>query len=140
MSIADRIKSLRELHGLTQSQLAIICNVSDKAVSTWENGRNVPRMGAIQKMADYFNVSKGTIVDEDPIVQSINELKEKFIDQYTCAISDGMDSKEFIEIKFYQEAIVCLINGNAYDFSTVFFKLDDQGRKDIILNMLKRYC
>lgn len=139
MSIADRIKSLRELHGLTQSQLADICGVSDKAVSTWEKGRNVPRMGVIQKMADYFNVSKGTIIGEDPIMHPINELKEKFIDQYTCALSkDG--NKYFVEIKFCKSNIFAFINGERCDFSEAFFILDDDGRRNVVLDMLKRYC
>lgn len=139
MSIAERIRSLRELHGLTQSQLAEICGVSDKAVSTWEKGRNVPRMGAIQKMADYFNVSKGTIVDEDPIVNSISILKEKFIDQYTCALSkDG--NKYFVEIKFCKSNIFAFINSKRCDFGEAFFILDDDGRRSVVLDMLKRYC
>ena len=63
MTIGERIKALREQHDMTQSELADICGVSDKAISTWENGRNIPRMGAIQKMADYFGISKSAIIE-----------------------------------------------------------------------------
>lgn len=45
MSIGERIRSLREAQGLTQQQLGEIAGVSDKAVSTWENNANIPRMG-----------------------------------------------------------------------------------------------
>lgn len=34
------------------------------AVSQWENGRSVPRMGSIQRMADYFKVPKSTIMGD----------------------------------------------------------------------------
>ena len=54
MSIGQNIKRLRELHGMNQSELAQIAGVTDKAVSTWENDLKIPRMGAIQKIADYF--------------------------------------------------------------------------------------
>lgn len=64
LSIAKNIKNLREKHGLTQQQMGVIAGVSDKAVSTWENGANVPRMGAIQKIADYFGIPKSDIVDD----------------------------------------------------------------------------
>ena len=37
--------------------------VSDKAVSTWEQNKTVPRMGAIQKMADYFGIQKSDIIE-----------------------------------------------------------------------------
>lgn len=66
MSIADNIKKLREQHGLTQAEFGEIAGVSDKAVSTWENGTAEPRMGAIEKIAKHFNISKVSIVDDDP--------------------------------------------------------------------------
>lgn len=65
MSIAENIKNLREKHNLTQAQFGEIAGVSDKAVSTWEKGTAEPRMGAIQKIAQYFNISKGSIVDDE---------------------------------------------------------------------------
>ncbi|MBP3649142.1 MAG: helix-turn-helix domain-containing protein [Clostridia bacterium] len=64
MAISDNIKRLRESFGLTQIQLGAIAGVSDKAVSTWERGDNIPRMGAIQRMADYFGVPKSAIIEE----------------------------------------------------------------------------
>ena len=49
MSIAKNIKDLREQHQMSQYEFGKIAGVSDKAVSTWENGLKTPRMGAIQK-------------------------------------------------------------------------------------------
>lgn len=65
MTIAKNIKRLREIHGLSQRDLALIANVSDKAVSTWENGTKLPRMGAIQRIADHFGIFKSDIIEED---------------------------------------------------------------------------
>jgi len=64
MSIAENIKRLRETHGLTQEELGEIAGVSAKAVSKWESGAGNPRMGAVQRMADHFHISKSTIIDE----------------------------------------------------------------------------
>ncbi len=66
MSIGQNIRRLREEHGLSQSQLGQIAGVTDKAVSTWEIDSKVPRMGAVQKMADFFNVPKSAILDDAP--------------------------------------------------------------------------
>ena len=66
MSIGDQIKILRESKKLTQAEFGKIAGVSDKAVSTWENGTAEPRMGAIQKISDYFGVSKGWIIEDEP--------------------------------------------------------------------------
>lgn len=79
MSIADNIKHLREAHGLTQKQLGEIAGETDKAVSTWEKGKAVPRMGAIQRMADHFGISKSDIIEdkEKPIPE--DELDNELI-------------------------------------------------------------
>lgn len=64
MSIAENIKRIRAEHGLSQAELGKIAGVSDKAVSTWELGIKTPRMGAVEKMANYFGITKSAIVDD----------------------------------------------------------------------------
>lgn len=71
MTIGERIKYLRERQGMTQAELGAVAGVSDKAVSTWEKGANVPRMGPIQKMAEYFNVSMAFIIGEEEEHQAL---------------------------------------------------------------------
>ena len=65
----DNIRRLRESHGMTQADIARIAGVTDKAVSTWELGTKEPRMGALQKIADYFGVKKSDIVDDADITK-----------------------------------------------------------------------
>ncbi|MBQ6582212.1 MAG: helix-turn-helix transcriptional regulator, partial [Mogibacterium sp.] len=43
--------------------LGSIADVSDKAVSTWENGVGEPRMGAVRRIADHFGISVSEILD-----------------------------------------------------------------------------
>ena len=82
MSIAENIKKLREQHGLTQAEFGAIAGVSDKAVSTWENGTAEPRMGAIQKIAEHFHITKGSLVDDDP---NNGQPESYYIDAETAA-------------------------------------------------------
>ena len=65
MSIAANIKRLRESHHMTQGEFGKIAGVSSMAVSQWENGRAVPRMGAVEDLATFFGVPKGEIIDDD---------------------------------------------------------------------------
>ena len=64
MSIAESIKRIRDRYDLTQDELGEIAGVSGGAVSTWERDTAEPRMGAIQKIADHFNISKADIIDD----------------------------------------------------------------------------
>ncbi len=65
MGISENVKRLREAHHLSQEQLAEIAGVTDKAVSTWETGAYEPRMGAIQRIADYFGLKKSNLIEDD---------------------------------------------------------------------------
>lgn len=67
MGIRENVISLRVAHGLTQLQLAEIAGVSRGAVSQWEGGFSEPRMGAIQKIADYFNITKARLIEDEPV-------------------------------------------------------------------------
>lgn len=71
MSIGSNIRRIRNAHGLTQDEFGKIADVSSMAVSQWENDRAVPRMGAVQAIADYFGINKGEIIDDEPEGSSV---------------------------------------------------------------------
>lgn len=56
-SIGSTIAQLRKKKGLTQSALAAILNISDKAVSKWENGQSYPDITLFPTLASLFGVS-----------------------------------------------------------------------------------
>lgn len=93
MSIADNIRELRTKYDLTQQQLGEIAGVSDKAVSTWESGANVPRMGAIEKMARHFNVPKGAIIDDEPLSSNNNLIGARLKE---CRTESKMTQEEVL--------------------------------------------
>ncbi len=64
MSIANNMKRLREMHGLSQKEFGKIAGVTDKAVSTWENGTKTPRMSAISKIAEHFGLQKSNLIED----------------------------------------------------------------------------
>ena len=70
MGIKENLKALRKQHNLSQQELAKIAGVTDKAISTWESGTRIPRMGAIQKMADYFGLQKSDIIEDNSRILS----------------------------------------------------------------------
>ena len=64
MDVGESIRKLRLENLLTQEQFGRIAGVSAMAVSQWECGRAVPRMGAIQRLSDHFGVPKSTIMGD----------------------------------------------------------------------------
>lgn len=85
-ALGDTISELRKKKNLTQSQLAELLNVSDKAVSKWERGGGYPDIKLIPLLAEVLGVSidylfkgktKGIAVAGNIIVDMVN-----LIDKY----------------------------------------------------------
>jgi len=55
--VADRIKSLREKQGKTQSELARQLGITRSSVNAWEMGVSVPSTQYIVELAQIFRVS-----------------------------------------------------------------------------------
>lgn len=92
MTIGENIKILRQKNNLTQEDLANIAGVTNKAVSSWENNKKLPRMGAIQKMADYFGIKKSDIIEiETNSVQNLTDTV--IIDKTTKEDIDESDEQ-----------------------------------------------
>ena len=107
MGISENIKILRERYGLSQKELGQIAGVSDKAVSTWEQGLKEPRMGAIQKLADYFGIRKSDIIEDGGLVSkqttsslSLTQQEETHIKKYRQLDADGKeDVDDYVDMK-----------------------------------------
>ena len=55
--VADRIRSLREQRGVTQSELAKQLGITRSSVNAWEQGISVPSTQYVVELASIFKVS-----------------------------------------------------------------------------------
>lgn len=73
------IKKLDELmteHQLTNTEVAKICGVHVSTVGKWLLGKAVPRMGALSKLARYYDLDVSYFFnDEDPEISEDAELE-----------------------------------------------------------------
>ncbi len=79
----NHICRLRENKGLTQYELAQVLNVSDKAVSKWENGQSVPRMETFEAMAAALDTSV-----EELLAISKDDVTVIYIKNDFCPLAD----------------------------------------------------
>ena len=63
--IAANIAHYRKLHNMTQSELAVKINYSDKSVSKWERGDGVPDIYVLVALSELFNVSVNDLVSDN---------------------------------------------------------------------------
>lgn len=74
------LKELRKQKGLTQEQLAEMLGVSDRSVSRWENGNNMPDLSIIVELADYYEIDIREIIDGERKGENMNnELKDTLL-------------------------------------------------------------
>ena len=74
-TIGAFLKRLRKEKGLTQEQLAEQFYVSAKTVSRWETGSNMPDVGTLIELADFYDVDIREIID--------GERKSEMMDKET---------------------------------------------------------
>ncbi len=71
-------KELRQEKGLTQEQLAEKFNISNRSVSRWENGRNMPDISLLVELAEFYQVGVDELLDGErkPREAEGNKIKE----------------------------------------------------------------
>lgn len=67
------LRALRHEKNLTQEQMSEIFNVTNRSVSRWENGVNMPDFDIVIEIANYFDISIEEFLD--------GERKKKMIDK-----------------------------------------------------------
>lgn len=75
--IGNFLKDLRKEKGITQEQLAEQFSVSNRTVSRWENGNNMPDISLIIELAEFYNVSIPEIINGERKSENMNkEIRE----------------------------------------------------------------
>ena len=75
--IGQFLKSLRKEKGLTQEQFAEIVNVSNRTVSRWENGNNMPDLDILIEISDFYEIELRELLDGERKSEEMNkELEE----------------------------------------------------------------
>ena len=69
-------RELRKEKGLTQEQLAEQFNISRRSVSRWETGSNMPDVGLLIEIADFFEVDIREIIDGQRKSENMDKEKE----------------------------------------------------------------
>ena len=83
IKLPERLKELRELNHITQSQLAQEMNVTRSSVNAWEMGISMPTVTKLVELALRFSVSTdyllGLTADKSISLQSFNFREQEII-------------------------------------------------------------
>ena len=77
IKIGKFISTKRKEKGITQSELAEMLNITDRAVSKWENGICLPDAGTMPELCKTLNVSINDLFSGEVVDMKDNEKKYK---------------------------------------------------------------
>lgn len=64
-NLANNLKYLRLIRGGTQGGVAKKIGIIQKSLNEYENGKGLPSLSTLMKIADYYELSLTEIVEED---------------------------------------------------------------------------
>jgi len=93
---AQNLKRLLDERKLNQNEVAKAINVSPQTFNTWCQEIALPRMGKIEKLANYFGVKKSDLI-EPKKPQSIDDLNLTGIERIAASHRDDEFTEEDLE-------------------------------------------
>ncbi len=78
MTIAERIRLIRQQKGLSQKELADKSGVNIKSLSRYELGSSIPPADALKDISDALGVSADALLSDNNVTVQDTELLRKF--------------------------------------------------------------
>lgn len=107
--IGKFIAKIRKEKHLTQQDLALKLNVTDRAISNWENGRRIPDVSLLKPLSEYLDISVNELINGEKIKE------ENFKSSSNDTIVHTLESN--LEIKVKSKKMICIL------FTILFFLL-----------------
>ena len=82
--IGQFLRECRKEKGITQEQLAEMLGVTNRSVSRWETGSNLPDLDILIEMADYYDVELRELLDGE----RKNEKMDKELEETVLKVAE----------------------------------------------------
>ena len=109
MKLSEKIAALRKANGMTQEELASICNVSRQSITKWEADIALPELNKLLILGNVFHVSMDVLLKDEFAVNGIKEVHpcgSNAVREKKPAVYEGVLIKESVE----NDAIIDLMN------------------------------
>lgn len=118
------LKEMRQQEGITQEEFAEFLGVSNRSVSRWENGVNLPELDLLIEISKHFNVSMEELLDGERKSESMDKKTEGTL----LKVADYNNEEK----KIFSKRL-CILFCIAFIALTVYLILESQGLTEIEL-------
>ena len=74
MKLSEKIIELRKANGMTQEELAAICNVSRQSISKWEADIALPETEKLLMLGETFRVSMDILLKDELTLSEVKNV------------------------------------------------------------------
>ncbi len=136
MKLSEKIIALRKANGMTQEELAAICNVSRQSISKWEADIALPETEKLLTLGEIFHVSMDVLLKDDLTLNEIkgvhscgnNAIQEKKQEVYEgVLIKESITDDTVIDFLHVHKVELWNTGGKPKYWTVLFFTCD---RKD----------
>ena len=95
-TIGNKIKELRRSKGMSQKDIADKLGVTSQAVSKWENGKNLPDMMMLSRIADILQVSCDELHNPEKTLEKLDnpEFQKRNVEEGDKENTDNTGENE----------------------------------------------
>ena len=100
MKLSEKIVELRKVNGMTQEDIANICNVSRQSISKWEAGMVLPEIDKLLVLGKTFHVSMDVLLKDELTINGVKEVHacgNNSIQEKKQEVYEGILIKESID-------------------------------------------
>lgn len=107
--MARNIKKYMDQQGVNATEICSALGFKQNTFSDWVNAKTYPRIDAIEKMANYFEISKANLVEEEvqPRIEVTKSRGKSHVKVYHTVASShrkGFSAKEIMLVMRYRKA------------------------------------
>ena len=133
MKLSEKIIELRKAHGMTQEELASICNVSRQSISKWEADIALPETENLLLLSEIFHVSIDVLLKDELTISGIkdthscgnNAIQEKKAEVYEgVLIKESIDDENIIDFLNVHKIELWNTGGKPKYWTVLFFTSD----------------
>lgn len=73
MKFSEKLRQLRIKNEYSQEEFAKVLNVSRQAVTKWENGKGMPDINNLRTIANLFDVTLDSLLDDAELIETTDE-------------------------------------------------------------------
>ena len=123
VKIGKFIAECRKNNNLTQKQLAEKLNITDRAISKWENGKSLPDSSIMLELCDILKISVNDLLNgEVVLVDKYKEKSEKLLLEMAKQKEEADKRLLFLEIVIGAFSVIVLLG---FSLVAAFFQMPD---------------